>query len=175
MTRDHTPQRNRVDPHVGRPQRVRVVRRAATRGIPWKGRQGDARLLPRYAQLILVTTIIMHAMENLRTRVAYRKEKAKEKMKRVAEGANKGHRTQGWPSKEAKEAAIDDEGRKLTRLIDRALHDISGEREAMAPAEAKAAWSCMLRSPEAPCIGDLEGLQTPCPGGQEDRARGRGG
>ena len=72
-----------------------------------------------------------HAMENLRTRVASRKEKAREK-KQVAEGANKSQSTQGGTSKETKKPAIDEQGRKRTRLIDRALHDISGDTEVVA-------------------------------------------
>ena len=67
-------------------------------------------------------------MDNLRTRIASRKkkEKEKEKMKQVAEGTSKSQSSQGGSSKDAKKATIDNEGRKLTRLIDHALHDISG-------------------------------------------------
>ena len=68
-----------------------------------------------------------HAVENMRIRIAFRK--AKEKKMQVAEGANKSQSTQGGSSKDTKKATIDEEGRKLTRLIDRALHDILGERE----------------------------------------------
>ena len=68
-----------------------------------------------------------HAMDNLRTRIA----SMKEKKKQVAEGASKSQSSQGGSSKDAKKATIDNEGRKLTRLIDRALHDISGETEAI--------------------------------------------
>ena len=49
----------------------------------------------------------------------------------MAEGANKSQSTQGGTSKETKKATIDEHGRKLTRLIDRALHDISGETEVL--------------------------------------------
>ena len=50
----------------------------------------------------------------------------------MAEGANKSQSTQGGTSKDTKKATIDEQGRKLTRLIDRALHDISGETEVVA-------------------------------------------
>ena len=61
-----------------------------------------------------------HAMDNLRTQMASRKEKEKEKekMKQVAEGSNKSQSSQGGPLKDAKKGTIDNEGRKLTRLID---------------------------------------------------------
>ena len=61
-----------------------------------------------------------HAMDNLRTRISSRKEK---KMQ-VAEGANKSQSSRGRASKETKKATTDDEGRKLTKLIGRALHDM---------------------------------------------------
>ena len=64
-----------------------------------------------------------HAIDNLRTRIASRKEKKKQ----VAEGGSKSQSSIGRASKETKKATTDDEGRKLTRLIDRALHDISEE------------------------------------------------
>ena len=64
-----------------------------------------------------------HAMDNLRERIATRKEKKKQ----VAEGANKSQSSRGKASKDSKKATTDDEGRTLTKLIDRALHDISGE------------------------------------------------
>ena len=64
-----------------------------------------------------------HAMERVRTRIASRNEKKKQ----VAEGATKSQSSRGRASKETKKATTDDEGRKLIRLIDRALHDISGE------------------------------------------------
>ena len=64
-----------------------------------------------------------HAMDNLRTRIATRKEKKKQ----VDEGASKSQSSQGGSSKDAKKATTDDEGIKLTRLIDRALHVMSGE------------------------------------------------
>ena len=51
-------------------------------------------------------------MDNLRKRIASRKEK--EKMKQVAEGANKSQGSQGGSSKDAKKAGIDNEGMKLT-------------------------------------------------------------
>ena len=50
----------------------------------------------------------------------------------MAEGASKSQSTRGGPSKEAKKATTDDEGRKLTKLIDRALHDIPDEAEEVA-------------------------------------------
>ena len=62
-------------------------------------------------------------MENLRTRIASRKEKKKQ----VAEGGSKSQSSRGRALKETKKATTNDEGRKLTRSIDRALHDISGE------------------------------------------------
>ena len=49
--------------------------------------------------------------------------------KQVAEGANKSQSTQRGASKDTKKATFDEEGRKLTRLIDRALHAMSGETE----------------------------------------------
>ena len=67
-----------------------------------------------------------HAMENMRIRIASRKDTEKEK-RQVAEGGNKCQSTRGGSSKDTKKATIDEQGRKLTRLIDRALHDISGE------------------------------------------------
>ena len=84
-------------------------------------------------------------MENLRVRLASRKEKAKEK-KQVTDGANKSQSTQGGSSKEAKKATTEEEGRKLTRLIDRALHGISGEIEVVT--EPKAA-DCRALTPLA--------------------------
>ena len=83
-----------------------------------------------------------HAMENMRIRIASRKAKEKEK-KQVAEGANKSQSAQGGSSKDAKKAAIGEQGRKLTRLIDRALHDISGETEVVA--EPKGSGCAALR------------------------------
>ena len=68
-----------------------------------------------------------HAMENMRTRIAARKEKKKQ----VAEGANKSLSSKGKASKELKKATTDEEGRKLTKLIDRAFHDMAGETEEM--------------------------------------------
>ena len=94
-------------------------------------------------------------MDDLRTRIASRKDKEKERMKQVVEGANKSQSSQGGSSKDAKDATIDNEGRKLTRLIERALHDISVKTEAMA--EAKAA-DCLALRPLA--FETREGLQT---------------
>ena len=98
-----------------------------------------------------------HAIANLRTRVASRKEKAKEK-KQVAEGANKSQSTQGWSSKEAKKAiaTIDEEGRGLTRLIDRALHGMSGEMKVVT--EPKAADCPALR----PLAAKIAKVYQPC-------------
>ena len=109
-----------------------------------------------------------HAMENLRMTIASRK--AKEK-KQVAEGANKSQSTQGGTSKETKKATIDEQGRKLTRLIDQALHDISGETEVVA--EPKSSDCAALR----PLALKIAKVYKPCAlsGGQEDRAHGRGG
>ena len=70
----------------------------------------------------------------------------------MAEGANKSQSTQGESSKEAKKATIDDQGRKLARLINRALYDISGEREVLA--EAKAA-DCAALGPSALKIAEV--------------------
>ena len=84
-----------------------------------------------------------HAMENLRMRIASRKARAKDTTQ-VAEGANKSRSTQVGPSKEAKKEISDEQGRNLTRLIDRALHDISGGREVVT--EPKAADCAALRS-----------------------------
>ena len=67
-----------------------------------------------------------------RTRISSRKEKKKQ----VAEGGNKRQSSKGRASKETKKATTDDEGRKLTRLIDRALHDISGETEVVTEPKA---------------------------------------
>ena len=51
-----------------------------------------------------------HAMDNLRTRMASRKEKKKQ----GAEGASKSQSSRGRASKETKKATTDGEGRKLT-------------------------------------------------------------
>ena len=63
----------------------------------------------------------------------------------MAEGDNTSQSSRGGSSKEAKKAITDDKGRKLTRLIDRALHDISGETGEMD--DAKAADCTALRPP----------------------------
>ena len=73
-----------------------------------------------------------HAMDNMRKRIATRKAKDQEKKKQVAEGASKSQSTRGGSSKEAKKATTDDEGRKLTKLIDRALQDVPDEAEEVA-------------------------------------------
>ena len=74
----------------------------------------------------------------------------------MAEGASKSQSSQGGASKGTRKSTIDNEGRKLTRLIDRALHDISGETEAMA--EAKAADRAALR----PLALKLAKVYKPC-------------
>ena len=60
----------------------------------------------------------------------------KEKKKQVAEGASKSQSSQGGSSKDANEAAIDNEGSELTGLIDRTLRGISGETESFDEAGA---------------------------------------
>ena len=82
-----------------------------------------------------------HAMDNMRTRIAARKEKKKQ----VAEESNKSLSSKGKASTELKKATTDDEGRKLTKLIDRALqlHDVAGETEEMD--DAKEAGCAALR------------------------------
>ena len=72
-----------------------------------------------------------HAMENMRTQIAARKEKKKQ----VAEGANKGQSLRGKASKDSKKATTNNKGRKLTKLIDQALHDVSGETGEMGDAK----------------------------------------
>ena len=57
----------------------------------------------------------------MRTRIAARKGKKKQ----VAEGAIKSLSSKGKGSKDLKKATTDDEGRKLTKLIDRVLHDVA--------------------------------------------------
>ena len=59
-----------------------------------------------------------HAMENMRARIATRKEKKKQ----VADEANKSLSSKGKASNDLKKAPTDEEGRKLTKLIDQALH-----------------------------------------------------
>ena len=59
----------------------------------------------------------------------------KEKKKQVAEGGSKSQRSRGRTLKETKTSTTDDEGRKLARLIYRALHDISGETGEMDEAQ----------------------------------------
>ena len=71
----------------------------------------------------------------MRKRIATRKAKEEEKKKQVPEGAKGSQSTRGGSSKEAKKATTDEVGRKLTRLIDRALHDIP--EEAVEVAEPK--------------------------------------
>ena len=93
-----------------------------------------------------------HAMGNLGTRMASRKEPKGQ----LAEGASKSQSSRGGPSKEAKKAATDDEGRKPTRLIDRALHDTSGEAEENG--DAKAADCTALR----PLTLKLAKVYKPC-------------
>ena len=87
------------------------------------------------------------AMENMRKRIATRKAKEQEKKQvLVAEGANKSQSTRGGSSKDAKKATTDEQGRKLTRLVDRALHDISGETEDVAePKGSDCAWHWRLQ------------------------------
>ena len=62
-----------------------------------------------------------HAMDNMRARIATRKEKKKQ----VAEEANKSLSSKGKASKDLKNATTNEEGRKLTKLIHRALHDVA--------------------------------------------------
>ena len=77
-----------------------------------------------------------HAMENMRKRIAVRKaQREDERKKQVPEGAKGSQSTRGGSSKEAKKATTDEIGRKLTKLIDRALHDIP--EEAVEVAEPK--------------------------------------
>ena len=74
-----------------------------------------------------------HAMENMRKRIAVRKaQREDERKKQVPEGAKGSQSTRGGSSKEAKKATTDEVGRKLTRLIDRALRDIPEEAEEVA-------------------------------------------
>ena len=138
VTRAHTHPSNRGVPRVGRPHRVWVAWRAATRDLrPSRGHHAGGR--KSVSKALSTDFGDNHAMDNLRTRIASRKEKNKQ----VAEGASKSQSSQGGSSKDAKKATIGNEGRKLTRLIDRALHDISGVTEAMD--EAKAADCTVLR------------------------------
>ena len=67
-----------------------------------------------------------HATDNMRTRIAVRKEKKKQ----VAEGGNKRRSSKGKASKDTKKATTDEEGRKLTKLIDRALHAVDDAKDA---------------------------------------------
>ena len=53
----------------------------------------------------------------------------------VAEEANKRLSSKGKASKDLKKATTNDEGRKLTKLIDQALHDIADETEEMGDAK----------------------------------------
>ena len=62
-------------------------------------------------------------MDNMRARIAVRKEKKKQ----VAEEANKSLSSKGTASKDLEKATTNGEGRPLTKLIDRALHDVAGE------------------------------------------------
>ena len=62
-------------------------------------------------------------MDNLRERIATRKEQTQQ----AAEGGSKSQSSRGKASEDSKKATTDNEGRKLTKLIDPALHDISGE------------------------------------------------
>ena len=87
-----------------------------------------------------------HAMDNLRTRIACRKE---EKKKQVVEGASKSHSSRGGSSTDAKKATTDDEGRKLTRLMNRETGDMD---------EAKAADCTALR----PLALKLAKVYKPC-------------
>ena len=82
-----------------------------------------------------------HAVDNMWARIASRREK--KKLVAELEEANKSLSSKGKASKDLKKATTDDEGRKLTNLIDRALHDIAGEAEEMN--EAKEAACTALR------------------------------
>ena len=106
----------------------------------------------------------------MRARIATRKEKKKQ----VAEEANKSLSSKGKASQDLKKATTDDEGRKFTKLIDQALHDIAGETEEMD--EAKEA-DCTALRPIALKTHRTEagkGLQALCSGGQDDQTHGRG-
>ena len=93
-----------------------------------------------------------HAMDNMRTRIAARKEKKKQ----VAEEANKSLSSTGKAPKDLKKATTDDEGKKATKLIDRALHDVAGETEEMD--DAKEADCAALR----PLALKLAKVYRPC-------------
>ena len=69
-----------------------------------------------------------HAMDNMRERIAARQKKTKQ----AADEAAKSLSSNGKASKDTKKATTDEEGRKLTRLIDRALQDIPDEAEEVA-------------------------------------------
>ena len=51
--------------------------------------------------------------------------------KQVADEATKILSSKWKASKDTKKATTDEEGRKLTKCIDRALHDVAGETEEM--------------------------------------------
>ena len=68
-----------------------------------------------------------HAMDNMRERIAARKKKKEQ----VADEAAKILSSKGKASTDTKKATTDEEGRKLTKCLDRALHDVAGETEEM--------------------------------------------
>ena len=55
----------------------------------------------------------------------------KKMKKQVADEATKILSSKWKASKDTKKATTDEEGRKLTKCIDRALHDVAGETEEM--------------------------------------------
>ena len=65
-------------------------------------------------------------MDNMRERIAARKKKTQ-----MADEATKSSSSKGKASKDTKKATVDEEGRKLTKCLDRALHDVVGETEEM--------------------------------------------
>ena len=54
---------------------------------------------------------------------------ARKKKTQVADEATKSLSSKGNASKATKKATTDEEGRKLTKCLDRALHDVAGETE----------------------------------------------
>ena len=117
---------------------------------------------PRHSQFHLVHDD--HAMDNMRARIATRKEKKKQ----VAEEVNKSLSSKGKASKDLNKVTTDEGGRKLTKLIDRALHDVASETEEMDDAKES---DCAALRPIALTLAKVyKGLQALCSSGQEDRA-----
>ena len=63
----------------------------------------------------------------------------KQKKNQLADEATKSLSSKGKASKDMKKATTDEEGRKLTKCIDPALHDVAGEAEEMEANESDCA------------------------------------